>query len=54
MIPVWKSEELASLIPRAELTIVDGQGHGVMWEAAGRFNAVITEFVIRATNEAKR
>jgi 3-oxoadipate enol-lactonase len=28
MIPVWKSEELASLIPGAKLTIIDGQGHG--------------------------
>ena len=45
MIPVWKSTELASLIPDAKLTIIEGQGHGVLWEAADRFNAAVTEFL---------
>jgi pimeloyl-ACP methyl ester carboxylesterase len=45
MIPVWKQRELATLIPGAKLTIIDGQGHGAMWEAAERFNAVVTEFL---------
>jgi pimeloyl-ACP methyl ester carboxylesterase len=54
MIPVWKSRELASLIPGARLTIIEGQGHGVMWEAAEEFNAAITEFVTTAGAEAIR
>jgi pimeloyl-ACP methyl ester carboxylesterase len=52
MIPAWKSTELASLIPGAKLTIIEGQGHGVMWEAADRFNAAVTEFLASTAAEA--
>jgi 3-oxoadipate enol-lactonase len=52
MIPVWKSEELAALIPGAKLTIIEGQGHGVLWEAADRFNAAVTEFLTATATEA--
>jgi pimeloyl-ACP methyl ester carboxylesterase len=52
MIPVWKSTELASLIPGAKLTVLEGQGHGVMWEAADRFNAAVTEFLLASSPEA--
>jgi 3-oxoadipate enol-lactonase len=52
MIPVWKSEELASLIPAAKLTIIKRQGHGVQWEAADQFNMVVTEFLTATANEA--
>ncbi|HEX4720182.1 MAG TPA: alpha/beta fold hydrolase [Thermoleophilaceae bacterium] len=52
MIPVWKSEELAALIPGAKLTIIDRQGHGVLWEGADRFNAVVTEFLTATATEA--
>jgi pimeloyl-ACP methyl ester carboxylesterase len=45
MVPVWKSHELARLIPHAQLSIVEGQGHGVMWEAADEFNKLVTEFL---------
>src|SRR3954466_1413841 len=45
MVPVWKSRELASLIPGAKLTIIEGQGHGVSWEAAEKFNTAVIEFV---------
>jgi pimeloyl-ACP methyl ester carboxylesterase len=54
MIPVWKSKELASLIPGAKLTIIEGQGHGVMWEAADEFNAAVTEFLATTPSEAIR
>ena len=54
MIPVWKSRELASLIPGSKLTIIDGQGHGVMWEAADDFNAAVTEFLASTPAEAIR
>jgi 3-oxoadipate enol-lactonase len=54
MIPVWKARELASLIPHAQYTEIDGQGHGVMWEAADAFNAAVTEFLASAAAEAIR
>jgi pimeloyl-ACP methyl ester carboxylesterase len=54
MIPVWKQRELASLIPGSKLTIIEGQGHGVMWEAAERFNAAVTEFITTGAAEAIR
>jgi pimeloyl-ACP methyl ester carboxylesterase len=54
MIPVWKSRELASVIPGSKLTILEGQGHGVMWEAAEAFNAAVTEFVTTPRVEALR
>jgi pimeloyl-ACP methyl ester carboxylesterase len=54
MIPVWKSRELASLIPGSKLTILDEQGHGAMWEGAAAFNAAVTEFVTSAAAEALR
>ena len=40
MIPIWKSEELAEGIPGAKLTVLEGQGHGVMWEDGEGFNKV--------------
>ena len=54
MIPVWKSRELASLIPGAKLTILDALGHGVMWEGAEKFNAAVTEFLPTTPTEAVR
>src|SRR3954451_11461079 len=52
MIPVWKSRELAALIPGAKLSIVEEQGHGVMWEATERFNSAVTEFLAATPLEA--
>ena len=54
MIPAWKSQELASLIPGAELTIIPAQGHGVMWEAADQFNAAVTQFLATTPSEVVR
>ena len=54
MIPVWKSTELASLIPGAKLTIIEAQGHGVMWEGADKFNSAVTEFLPATPIEALR
>jgi 3-oxoadipate enol-lactonase len=54
MIPVWKSEELASHIPGSKLTIIPRQGHGVMWEAAEQFNTAVTEFLAATPVEAVR
>jgi pimeloyl-ACP methyl ester carboxylesterase len=45
MIPVWKSRELGSLIPDAKLTILEGAGHGAMWEHSDAFNTAVTEYL---------
>jgi pimeloyl-ACP methyl ester carboxylesterase len=52
MIPVWKSQELASLIPEAKLTILDGAGHGAMWEQGDAFNTAVTEYLAGTPSEA--
>jgi 3-oxoadipate enol-lactonase len=54
MIPIWKADELAALIPGAKYTKIPAQGHGVMWEAADEFNAVVTEFLATTPIEAVR
>jgi pimeloyl-ACP methyl ester carboxylesterase len=45
LVPVWKSRELAELIPGAELTIIEGATHGVNLENAEEFNAAVLEFL---------
>jgi pimeloyl-ACP methyl ester carboxylesterase len=45
--PQADSEELAELIPGAELAIIRGGAHGFMIEAAGPFNQVAGEFLDR-------
>jgi 3-oxoadipate enol-lactonase len=54
MIPVWKSQELARLIPGAKLTVIEGAGHGVSWERAEDFNRTVLEFLASAPAEAVR
>lgn len=54
MVPVWKSEELARLIPGAKLTVFKGAGHGVSWERAEDFNRTVLEFLASAPAEAVR
>jgi pimeloyl-ACP methyl ester carboxylesterase len=52
--PVADSEELAELIPDAELSVVPGAAHGVMIEAAATFNDRVLAFLdrVQATAEA--
>ena len=45
MVPVWKSKELAALIPGADLAILDGAGHAVNIERADELNRRILQFV---------
>jgi pimeloyl-ACP methyl ester carboxylesterase len=44
MVPFWKSEELAELIPDAKLTTLRS-GHAVNVEAAEAFNAAVLDFI---------
>ena len=47
--PQADSEEIAELIPDAELAVVQGGAHGFMVEAFGAFNRLVLEFLERVT-----
>ena len=47
--PVGDSEELAELIPGAELVVIRGAAHGLMVEAFRPFNEAVLEFLDRVT-----
>ncbi|MET0144659.1 MAG: alpha/beta hydrolase [Ilumatobacteraceae bacterium] len=46
--PRGDSEELAELIPTAELVVISGAAHGLMIEHASTFNRVLIDFLRRA------
>ncbi len=48
LLPVWKSRELAELIPGARLTVLEGAAHGVNLEHAEQFNAAVLDFLAAA------
>jgi pimeloyl-ACP methyl ester carboxylesterase len=50
LVPVWKSHELAELIPGARLTVIEGAAHGVNLEAAEAFNSSVLEFLSAAAS----
>jgi 3-oxoadipate enol-lactonase len=45
--PLGDSEELAELIPRAELAVIGGAAHGFMLEHGAAFNRTVLEFLGR-------
>ena len=45
LLPVWKSKELAELIPGARYTMLEGAAHGANIEHAAVFNAAVLEFL---------
>lgn len=45
LVPVWKSRELAELIPGATLTIIPRAPHGMNTERAGEFNQAALGFI---------
>jgi len=45
LVPVWKSRQLAALIPGARLSVIDGAAHAVNVEHARAFNALVLEFL---------
>jgi 3-oxoadipate enol-lactonase len=47
--PLADAEELAEVIPGAELSIIHGAAHGLMIEAANAFNDRVLEFLGRVT-----
>jgi 3-oxoadipate enol-lactonase len=48
MTPVWKSRELAELIPGARLTVIDGGTHAANMERAEEFNRLVLDFLAEA------
>lgn len=43
--PLADSEELAELVPGAELAVIPGAAHGFMFEHPATFNQVVTDFL---------
>ncbi|MEA2363764.1 MAG: 3-oxoadipate enol-lactonase [Thermoleophilaceae bacterium] len=45
LVPIWKSRELADLIPDAQLTVLPGSPHGANVERAEEFNSSVLDFI---------
>ncbi|HWK16228.1 MAG TPA: alpha/beta hydrolase [Solirubrobacteraceae bacterium] len=45
LVPVWKSRQLAELIPGARMSVIEGGAHAVNVEHAREFNALVLEFL---------
>ena len=45
LVPIWKSRELAELIPDARLTVIEGAPHGSNVERAEEFNQLVLGFI---------
>jgi len=45
MVPVWKSRELAELVPHARLTVLAGGSHAANLEKADEFNRAVLAFL---------
>ncbi len=45
LVPIWKSRELADLIPGAQLTVIDACPHGLNVERAEEFNRAVLDFI---------
>jgi 3-oxoadipate enol-lactonase len=48
LLPVWKSREVAELIPGSKLTVLPGAPHGLSIERADEFNAAVLDFIREA------
>jgi 3-oxoadipate enol-lactonase len=48
LVPVWKSKELAELIPGSKYTVLEAAPHGVTLERAEEFNAAVLDFIAEA------
>jgi 3-oxoadipate enol-lactonase len=48
LIPLWKQQEIAALIPGSKLTVLPGAPHGLSLERAEEFNAAVLGFIREA------
>jgi pimeloyl-ACP methyl ester carboxylesterase len=46
LVPIWKSRELAELIPGAKLTVLPTAPHGATIERAEEFNKAVLDFIV--------
>ncbi len=53
LVPVWKSRELAALIPGARLSVIEGAAHAVNIERSAEYNALVLSF-LRSAEEPLR
>ena len=51
LVPVWKSEEIAELVPGARLTVLERAPHAINIERAEEFNGAVLDF-LRAARPA--
>ena len=49
LVPIWKSRELAELIPDARLTVLPAAPHGANVEGAEAFNRAVLDFIAQRT-----
>lgn len=54
LVPVWKSREIAELIPGAKLTLLEGASHGIAIEDPERFNRTVLDFLTEPRDAAAR
>jgi len=54
LVPVWKSEQLAELIPGATLTVIEGAPHGVNLERRHDFNGAVLGFIAEQSRAGGR
>jgi 3-oxoadipate enol-lactonase len=52
LVPIWKSRELAELIPGAKLTVLEAAPHGAPLERAEEFNSAVLGFIREAAQAA--
>ena len=52
MVPVWRSRELATLIPGSVLSVVSGSGHSVAAERPDELAELVHSFVRAETAAA--
>jgi 3-oxoadipate enol-lactonase len=45
LVPVWKSREVAALIPGSQLTVLEACAHGLNVERAEEFNRAVLDFI---------
>jgi 3-oxoadipate enol-lactonase len=48
LVPVWKSEEIAGLIPGSKYTVLEGAPHSVQLEHPEEFNGAVLDFIAEA------
>jgi 3-oxoadipate enol-lactonase len=53
LVPVWKSRELAELIPGAQLTVLGACPHGLNVERAEEFNSAVLDFIAQEEPSAE-